>query len=164
MAEPAPTEFELEGRRFQVKRLDTDAACASLELVCKAVGPAISAVFEADPEVLATIGEEGADSKALGPVLSNVLVSVLSNASQISALLKVFLPVSKFDRGGDGKWVDLKPFVGEVFAGRVDLVIAFLAHAVRAEHSCFLGGHNALAELVTQLTGSASASRTAPTG
>lgn len=142
----SPTEFELEGRRFEVKRLNPDDACMSLEVLGKALGPAALAVFG------------GSD-----PDYAKVLTAFLANASQISTLLKIFAPVAKFDRAGNGVMVDLKPFVGEVFAGRIDLMIAFLAHAVRGEHSCFLGGPNVLEELFTQLGGSASASLTAPT-
>lgn len=160
----AETEFEVEGTRFVVKRLDTDAACLSLEIVAKALGPAISTVFSMDPEVLASIGSEGEDGKALGPILSSVLGALLANASQISALFKLFLPGTKFDRAGNGILVELKPFVGDVFGGRVDKMIAFLAHAIRAEHACFLGGGNALSGLLRQLTANGSGSPTAPTG
>lgn len=139
------TEFEIEGRRFEVKRLGPDEACLSIELLGKALGPAALALFSGDQ----------VDTGKL-------FTALLSNASQISVLLKLFLPVSKFDRGGNGVMIDLKPFVGEVFAGRVDLMVAFLVHAVRGEHTCFLGGPNALAELLTGLA-SSSVSRTAPT-
>jgi hypothetical protein len=142
----APTEFELEGRRFEVKRLSVDDACMSLEVLGKALGPAAVAV----------LGGEAPD-------YGKVLTALLSNASQLSVLLKLYLPVSKFDRAGNGVMVDLKPFSSEVFGGRVDLMVAFLAQAVRAEHACFLGGPNVLAELVQELVGTASASPTAPT-
>ena len=143
----APTEFELEGRQFEVKRLGVEDACMSLELLGKALGPA----------ALAVMGEGALDH-------GKILTALLSNASQIAALLKLFLPYAKFDRAGNGVMVELKPFAGEVFGGRVDLMIAFLAHGVRAEHACFLGGPNALAALLPQLSASASESPTAPTG
>ncbi len=142
----SPTEFELEGKRFEVKRLGPDEACLSIELLGKAIGPAALALFSG----------EAVD-------YGKLFTALLSNASQISALLKLFLPVSKFDRGGNGIMIDLKPFVGEVFAGRVDLMVAFLVHAVRGEHTCFLGGPNVLTALLAQLVGNTSASRTAPT-
>jgi hypothetical protein len=141
-----PTQFELEGRRFEVKRLSPDDACLSLELIGKALGPA----------AIAVLGGEAPD-------YGKVLTALLSNASQISGLLKLFAPAAKFDRAGNGTMVELKPFVSDVFAGRVDLMVAFLAHCVRAEHSCFLGGPNVLAELLQQMTASASESPRAPT-
>lgn len=149
----APTEFTIEGTRFEVRRLSPEDACLSLELVSKALGPAALAVFAA----------KGKDDGAGDSDLANIFTALLSNASQISALLKLFLPLAKFDRGGNGILVELKPFAGEVFGGRVDKMIAFVAHSVRAEHACFLGGANALGELFQQLTGSAFSFPTAPT-
>lgn len=141
-----PTQFEIEGRRFEVKRLGPDDACLGLELLGKALGPA----------AIAVLGGEAPD-------YGKVLTALLSNASHISTLLKLFTPVAKFDRAGNGTMVDLKPFTGEVFAGRVDLMVAFLAHCVKAEYSCFLGGPNVLGELLQQLSPTAFASPRAPT-
>lgn len=152
----AETEFEIEGTRFVVKRLDPEAACLSLEIVTKALGPAALAVFAAKDKA----AEDGADAADL----AHIFTALLSNASQISALFKLFLPGAKFDWKGNGTLVELKPFVGDVFGGRVDKMIAFCAHAVKGEHSCFLGGPSVLGELLQQLTGSASPSPTAPTG
>jgi hypothetical protein len=53
--------------------------------------------------------------------------------------------------------VELKLFVSEVFGGRIDLTLAFLVHAVRAEYACFLGGSSALGPLVAQLVAQAQA-------
>jgi hypothetical protein len=141
------TEFELEGRRFTVERLKVDDACLSLEVLGRALGPAAVAAL-------------GGGSPDYGAILS----ALLANASHISTLLKIFAPRSKFDRGINGTMVDLKPFLDEVFAGRVDLMIAFLVHAVKAEHGCFLGGPNALGQLLEQLVGKPSASQPGPTG
>lgn len=149
-----PTEFTIEGTRFEVRRLSPEDACLSLELVSKALGPAALAVFAAKGK------EEGAGEGDL----ASIFTALLGNASQISALLKLFLPLAKFDRASNGTMVELKPFASEVFGGRVDKMIAFVAHSVRAEHACFLGGPNALGELFTQLTGTAFAFPTAPTG
>ena len=148
----ATTDFELEGRRFSVGRLDVDGACLSLEVLGKALGPA----------AVATLGGEAPDFGA-------ILQALLSHASQISALLKIFAPHTKVSRGMQGEpggplMVPLKDFQTEVFGGRVDLIIAFLVHAVRAEHGCFLGGPNALGQLLEQLVGKPSASPTGPTG
>ena len=141
------TDFEVEGLRFEVRPLSVDDACLSLELLGKALGPAAMEV----------LGGEAPD-------FGKILTALLSNASQVSGLLKIYAAVSKFDRAGNGVMVDLKPFVGEVFGRRLDLAVAFLAQAVRAEHAYFLGGPNALAALLPQLSATASSSPTAPTG
>ncbi len=141
------TEFELDGRRFTVERLKVDDACLSLEVLGKALGPAAMAVLGGD------VPDYGA-----------ILTALLANASHISTLLKIFAPRAKFDRAGNGTMVDLKPFLDEVFAGRVDLMVAFLAHSVKAEHGCFLGGPNVLGQLLESLVGSDFGSQKAPTG
>jgi hypothetical protein len=143
----ASTEFELEGRRFEVRRLSTDDACLGLEVLGRALGPAAAAVIgSGDPDY------------------GLILQSLLTQASQLSKLLALFAPRTKFDRGNNGALVDLKPFLDEVFGGRIDLIIAFLVHAVRAEYACFLAGKGALADLVAQLGVSPSPSPTAPAG
>jgi hypothetical protein len=152
----ALTEFELEGRRFEVKSLELDDSCMGLEVLGKALGPAALLAFGAS-----AISADGGADKELdyGPLLQ----ALLTQASQIAVLLKLFAPRSRFDRGGNGFMVELKPFVGEVFGGRVDLMVAFLVHAVRAEYGCFLGGNNALGPLLAQLGANSSKSPTAPT-
>jgi hypothetical protein len=77
--------------------------------------------------------------------------ALLTQASQLAALLKLFVPRSKFDRAGNGNLVELKLFTDEVFGGRIDLTVAFLIHAVRAEYTGALGGNSVLAQLVTPL-------------
>lgn len=148
------TEFELEGRRFEVKRLSPDDACLGLEVLGKVLGPAALAVFA----IRGAEGEEAAE-----PDYGAIFAALLAHASQISVLLKLFAPRAKFERSNSGALVDLKPFTDEVFGGRIDLMIAFLAHAVRAEYACFLGGTNALAQLLEQFGASASPSPKAPT-
>jgi hypothetical protein len=151
------TDFELEGRRFEVKRLTPDDACLGLELLGTALGPALSTLL------LAKASGEGAEGEDLKIDFAALLQSLLTQASKISALVKLFAPRSKFDRGGNGVLVELKPFIGEVFEGRIDLMIAFLVHAVRAEYSSFLAGNNALAALLPKPAASASKSPPAPT-
>jgi len=148
------TDFELEGRRFEVKRLTPDDACLGLELLGTALGPALSTVL---------LTKASGDGEELDIDFAALLQSLLTQASKISALVKLFAPRSKFDRGGNGVLVELKPFIGEVFEGRVDLMIAFLVHAVRAEYSSFLAGTNALAALLPKPAASASKSPPAPT-
>jgi tail assembly chaperone len=152
-----PTEFELEGRRFEVKRLSPDDACLGLELLGIALGPALSTLL------LAKATGDGADGEEPKIDFAALLQSLLTQASKISALVKLFAPRSKFDRGQNGILIDLKPFVGEVFEGRVDLMIAFLVQAVRGEYSSFLSGNNALAALLPKAAANASKSPPAPT-
>lgn len=150
----ASAEFELEGRRFEVKRLPTDDACLGLEVLGKLLGPAAF-------EVLSVRSGEGEEAPPIN--YAAIFGALLGQASQIATLLKLFAPRARFDRAGNGTMVDLKPFLDEVFGGRVDLTIAFLTHAVRSEYACFLGGTNALAALLAQLGGTASPSPKAPT-
>lgn len=149
-------EFELEGRRFEVKRLSPDDACLGVEVLGKVLGPAAY-------EVLSTMGGPGEAGEGTEPNYAAILQALLANASQISVLLKLFAPRAKFDRSNNGTLVELKPFVEEVFGGRLDLMLAFLMHAARAEYACFLGGSGALASLAA-LAGTKSASPTAPKG
>ena len=143
----SPTLFELEGMRFEVRRLTPDGACRGLEVLGKALGPAAAAVLGGGT-----------------PDYAAILQALVTQASQLSVLLDLFAPRAKFDRGANGILVDLQPFTDEVFGGRVDLIIAFLVHAVRAEYASFLSGKGALGQLLEQLVASASPSPPAPTG
>lgn len=142
----ATSEFRIEGRRFEVARLAPEDACTGFEVLGRAVGPAA---------VVLLIGDK--------PDVPALMQALVSNASKLSTLLGLFLPKSKFDRSNNGIFVDLKPFADEVFGGRLDVLIAFVVQAVRAEYATFLGGAPALAELLAQFGGSSSASPTAPT-
>lgn len=149
------TEFELEGRRFEVQRLSPEDACMGIEVLGKALGPALSTLLLSKAE-----GDE--EAKVDWAALLN---SLLSQASQVMVLVRLFAPVTKFDRNQNGSMVDLKAFLkgrGELFEGRVDLMIAFLVHAVRGEYSAFLAGNNALAALLPKAPVSASGSPTEP--
>lgn len=160
----ASIQFEVEGQRFEVQRLAPDVACLSIEIIGKALGPALLAVFDIPEAVVAALGtEEGMKSPEVVRFLAPILATLISNASQVAQLFKLFLPGAKFDRARNGTFVELKAFQDEVFGGRTDKVLAFVVQCVKAEHSCFLGGPNVLGDLFTQLIGSASASPTAPT-
>lgn len=157
-------QFDIDGQRFEVKRLEPGDACASVEIVGKALGPALLAVFDIPKEVVSSLMEEGAQSPAVVQYLAPILTALVSNASQVAALFKLFLPGAKFDRSRNGTLVDLKPFQDEAFGGRTDKLLAFVVQCMRSEHTCFLGGSNVLGDLFNQLIGSASESPTAPTG
>jgi hypothetical protein len=151
------TEFELEGRRFEVQRLGPEDACVGMEVLGKALGPALSAIL-----LSKAAGDEGLNIDFAG-----LLQSLLTQASQIMVLVRLFAPSTKYDRSSNGVMVDLKPFLkgrGEIFEGRIDLMLAFLVHAVRGEYTSFLGGPNALVQLLAQLAGPLSPSPPAPTG
>lgn len=157
-------QFDIEGQRFEVKRLSPEDACLSVEIIGKSLGPALLAVFEIPQGVIAALGTpEGLGNPEVVKFLAPILTTLVSNASQVGQLLRLFLPGAKFDRAGNGQLVELKPFQDEVFGGRTDKVLSFVVQCVRAEHACFLGGRNALGELFRQLVGSGSASPTAPT-
>jgi hypothetical protein len=148
------TEFELEGRTFTVESLGLDETFVGLEVFGRVAGPAISAYLlrdESKPE------ESAAD---LGKLLGALIQAALLNASQIPKLLRLFVKDARFDRSRDGKMVKLEPFLDEVFGGRVELVVAFLAPCVRAEYGSFLDG-DGLASLLSQAGFS---SPSAPTG
>jgi hypothetical protein len=142
----AATEFELEGKRFEVKRLSVDDACKGLEVLGKALGPAAAQVI-------------GGGSPDYGAILQ----ALVTQAGQLSVLLGLFAPRAKFDRGSNGVMVELMTFTDEVFGGRIDLLIAFLVHSVRAEYASFLSGSVALAKLLEELGASGSPSPKAPT-
>ena len=137
----ATTEFELEGMRFEVKRLSPDDACLGLEVLNRAIGPALIKLFlsrstepETPPPTAPASDVEGeAPPDSTVPTISNELLaslaqSLLSQASQISVLVNLFAKRTKFDRLRNGRMVELKPFL-DIFEGRVDLMVAYLFHA-----------------------------------
>jgi hypothetical protein len=145
------TSFDLDGRRFEVQSLPPEDSCLGLEILGKALGPAAFVAF-----ANVTPDQSPDDIEFDYPKLLGALVG---QASQLAALFKLFVPRTKYDRGRNGNLVDIKLFTDEVFGGRIDLLIAFLVQAVRAEYTCFLGGSNALAQL---LAGLASTSKSPP--
>lgn len=150
------TEFELEGRRFEVKALAPEDSCLGLEILGKALGPALLSTLSG---VTADMSVEEIGARI---DMTQLVASLVGQASQLSALLRLFLPRTKFDRQSNGNLVDLKLFTEEVFGGRIDVLIAFLVHAVRAEYTCFLGGGSALGPLLAAFA-KPSKSPTAPT-
>ena len=150
------TEFDLEGRRFEVKALAPEDSCLGLEILGKALGPALLSTLSG---VTAGMSVEEIEAKI---DVTGLVASLVGQASQMAALLKLFLPRAKFDRAGNGNLVELKLFTEEVFGGRIDLLIAFLVQAVRAEYTCFLGGSSALGPLLAAFA-KPSKSPTAPT-
>ena len=150
------TEFEIEGRRFEVKALAPEDSCLGLEILGKLLGPAMASALTGVTAEM-SVEEIGARLD-----LGSLITSLVGQASQLSALMRLFVPVSKFDRAGNGNLVELKLFTAEVFGGRIDLLVAFLVQAVRAEYTCFLGGSSALAQLLAAFA-KPSKSPTAPT-
>ena len=143
MSNRARTQFECDGVAFDVGRLNLNDACNVLELLSRVLGPALSQL-QANP--------------------TSALTALLGQASQIPRLLALFAPVAKFwrDQNGmpcaesssaGGALVDLKPFLEQVFAGRLDLACAFLAECVRNEYATFLAsaGSGALAQLLAKI-------------
>ena len=125
----ATHQFEIEGIRFELTNLSVDDSCAGLEMMAKAIGPAIEQIGAGSGE--ASVGRAMAQS-------------VLGNARQAAALMRVFAPGTKVSRGKDGThaggalMVGLGPEANAVFAGRVDLLMAFLFEAVQFEYGAFL--------------------------
>lgn len=118
------TEFDLDGTRFEVNSLGLDEACMGAELFGRVAGPGIAAWL---------------DGRNTGNV-GGVVQAALSNASQLPKLVRMFAKQAKFDRLKDGRMVPLEPFVNDVFAGKLEFVVAFLLPCVRAEFGSFLVG------------------------
>lgn len=122
--------FEIEGIRFELDHLNVDDACAGLE----------------------TLGKVMAGSAAAGGFNPFAL---LSQAGHAPTLLRLFAPVCKVSRSRDGTFrggdmmVDLKPFAGDVFRGRADVLVKFLRECVDFEYASFLAAWN---ELVAEAT------------
>lgn len=97
------TTFDVEGIRFELRRLSVDDACTGVD---------------------ALTGD--------------------GQMSKFSKLLKLFAPRCKVSRNADGSFgiggamVDLKPFAEELFAGRLDLLTAFMSLAIDFEFGAFL--------------------------
>lgn len=125
MSNRARTQFECDGVTFDVGRLNLNDSCKGLELLSKILGPAI---------VAAPGGLHAAE------------LALFTQASRIPELLALFAPVVKVHRNNDGEpcladagtLVDLKPFLEQVFAGRLDLACAFIAECVKNEFGTFM--------------------------
>lgn len=140
MSNKARTQFECDGVAFDVGRLNLNESCRGLELLTRMLGPALGQIQE-NPQAAP--------------------LALLSQAGQIPPLLAMFAPVSKVSRNGageygahgDGTFVDLKPFVEQVFVGRLDLACMFLAECVKLEFGPFLSSakDGALASLLAKI-------------
>jgi hypothetical protein len=121
----ATHQFEIEGIRFELKHLSVDDSCAGLETLAKTLGPAIESF-------------DGVKAKAL-------IVKIAAQAGSLAVLLKLFAPAAKVSRNADGTFaggdlmLPLKTEANAVFAGRVDLLVAFLFEAIQFEYGAFLG-------------------------
>jgi hypothetical protein len=97
------TTFDVEGIRFELRRLSVDDACVGVD---------------------ALTGD--------------------GQMAKFSKLLKLFAPRCKVSRTADGSFeiggamVDLKAFTEDLFAGRLDLLTAFMSKAIDFEFGAFL--------------------------
>lgn len=117
MAVEKQTTFDVEGIRFEQRRLGVNAAC------------------------------EGAD-----------IFTAPGEMAKMAKFLRLFAPVCKVSRCADGAFaiggnmVDLKTFANDVFEGRLEVLIAFVAKATEFEYGAFLAlarGAQAAAEAPT---------------
>ncbi len=72
------------------------------------------------------------------------LLTSAEGMAKMCKLAKMFAGVAKVSRTPDGKFeiggamVAMKPFLEDVFRGRLDLLLAFVEQAVKAEYGSFL--------------------------
>ncbi len=114
------TKFEAGGVTFQVGRLKVKDSLRGLKLVTTVFLPAFAEAINA-PE-----GEIG-----------NAAEKLIESVGQLPELLDLFLPVTQY-AGPTGKLVGLEAFVEDVFGGRPDLCVEFIARAVKVEYGGFL--------------------------
>ena len=98
------TTFDVEGIRFELRRLSVDDACVGVD----------------------ALSSEG------------------GHYSKVARLLALFAPQCKVSRLPDGTFaiggalVDMKSFTNDLFAGRLDLLAAFVERATEFEFGAFL--------------------------
>jgi hypothetical protein len=127
-------EFEVDGLRFEFAEMPLEKTCKGAELVSELVAGAQGGTLQ---ERVA-----GAAAKAI---------------SKLPALVDIFAPFCKVegDGVGAGRKVPLGTFKGEVFNGRLDRAILFVAHCAAVEYADFLADGlervgAGLADLVSQ--------------
>lgn len=125
MSNRARVQFECDGVAFDVGRLNLNDSFKGVEMLAKIIGPAIADISKGEAAVAAAL---------------------LQQAGQFPALLAMFAPVAKVSRGpdglygsfGEGSFVDLKPFMNDVFTARLDLTCMFILHCVKNEFLPFI--------------------------
>jgi hypothetical protein len=118
------SEFEIEGVTFRVARLGVDESFAGLELVAQIAGPAFES-FSA--------GGTAAIVSALAGGLGKIpkLLRVFEASAQVEFLAAA--------TGRKAPFVPLNAVRDEVFGGKPELVILFVANCVANEYGNFLG-------------------------
>lgn len=127
-------EFEIDGIRFELKRLKYAEASRGLALLAEVLGPALNEF-------------------RTGAVIAQLIPAVGRGIGRLPELVRLFTPVTRF-RHESGRMLDFsEAFAEDVFGdGRIDRAIEYVANCVHAEYSHFLlGGAAQLGERLAKL-------------
>ncbi len=108
-------DFKIDGYEFELRTLDLPDACKGVKLVGELVGPAMNATDHA--------------------------TAIAGAIGRLPELLDLFVPYCQVRGPGvaEGRRVDLKPYRGDVFNGKLDRAVLFAANCAAAEFGDFLG-------------------------
>lgn len=115
-------EFEIDGTKFRVQRLELEAAFAGLEIVTQIAGPAFQQL-------------------ALSPAQRNpeaIAKALAGGLGKVPRLIALFESVTEVTLPGTKTWARLELVKGQIFEGRHDVAIIFCTQCIEAEYGDFL--------------------------
>jgi hypothetical protein len=131
----APNEFSIDEVRFRVDRLKPKVSLAGLRLVGKVLLPAIAEA-------------RGAPDGQIG----NAVSKVVEGLDCLPELLDLFVPRTQVPNPlNEATWISLAPVVDDVFTGRPDLLVQFLAKAVQHEYANFFSAGSPFAGMLAKV-------------
>lgn len=111
-------QFEIDGCRFWFKRVSLEDGCKGLRLMAEIAGPALG---------------KGDFAQAL-----------TASIDKLPELVRMFAPYTEFQcedvaSTGAGRRVGLAKFTDDLFRGKLDLAVLFVANCAAIEYGDFLG-------------------------
>jgi uncharacterized membrane protein YgcG len=108
-------QFEIDGCKFWFKRVSLEDGCKGLRLVSEIVGPALSA--------------------------GDMAQALTASIDKLPQLVTLFAKYTDFqaDHAAAGRKVALAKFTDDLFRGRLDLAVLFVANCAVIEYGDFLG-------------------------
>jgi hypothetical protein len=127
-------EFQVGETNFRVNRLKVKVSLAGLKLVGKVLMPALAEAHNAPAGQVGT-----------------AVARAVEGLDCLPELLDIFTAKAEYQNPVTGNWMQLAPFVEDVFGGRPDHVVQFLVECVQGEYGSFLDGSGPLAGLLKRM-------------